>query len=73
MSRQRVTFYYDDEYDLGIHQLLVNVPNKRKGEAIRTALNRALGGVPLAPQVQHIQPVQQAKQNVNVLHFEPEN
>ncbi len=49
MTRQRVTFYYDDEYDLGIHQLLVNVPAKRIGEGIRTAPNRALDGVPLAP------------------------
>lgn len=48
MAKQRVIFYYDDEYDHKIHEFLESVPSKRKGEAIRSALLRAIERVTLS-------------------------
>ena len=53
--KQRVIFYYDDQYDAKIHEFFETIPTKRRGEAIRAALVKVIEGT--GQPVQEVAPV----------------
>jgi hypothetical protein len=69
--KQRVIFYYEDEFDTQIRDFFANVPPKRRGEVIRAALVKVIEGnvqaTPVAPVVWSAVPV-----GGTFLGFEPE-